>query len=346
MYEPNYQSLSLINFPKFSPLSEISNLNSIRSQSIPTQLLQKAIAINQVPTAFLFTGSNDLEKRQILKYFLPLLLHHSQSSEALENCRSLIEVGNHPDILWIEPSYLHQGNLILKSIACQEQLTFKHSPQIRIEQIREINQFLAYPPLTASVKIVVIENAELMNNNAAHAVLKRLEEPGKATFILLASHAELLLPTICSRCQIIPFKSLSLSEMSKVLQMNGFSQICEHPDILHMAQGSPNQACEIWTAIIKIQEIDSTLLQLSFFNQKLSQLLLAAKMVSQSLDYSSQKWLLSYWQYQFWTTQRNRKKIEILEAAKQKLNRASNQLVWEVCLLKLAEQSGKADAFL
>lgn len=346
MYEPNHQSLSLINFPKFSPFSEISNLNSIKSQSIPTQLLQKAIAINQVTTAFLFTGSNDLEKRQILKYFLPLLLHHSQNSEAVENCRSLIEVGNHPDILWIEPSYLHQGNLILKSSACQQQLTFKHSPQIRIDQIREINQFLAYPPLTASIKIIIIEDAQLMNNNAAHGLLKRLEEPGKATFILLTSHAELLLPTICSRCQIIPFKSLSLSEMSEILQMNGFSQICEHPDILQMAQGSPTQAYEIWNAIIKIQQIDSNLLQLSFFDQKLSQLLLAAKLISQSLDYSSQKLLLSYWQYQFWTTQRNRNKIEILESAKQTLNRASNQLVWEVCLLKLAEQSGKADAFL
>ncbi len=346
MDESNYQSLSLINLSQFSPCSETSLLNSIRSQSIPAQLLQKAIAINQVPTAFLFTGSNDLEKREILKYFLPLLLHHSQSSEAIENCRSLIEVGNHPDILWIEPSYLHQGNLILKSIACQEQLTFKHSPQIRIEQIREINQFLVYPPLIASIKVIIIEDAQLMNNNAAHGLLKRLEEPGKATFILLTSHPELLLPTICSRCQTIPFKSLSLSEMSEVLQMHGFSQICEHPDILQMAQGSPSQACEIWNAIIKIQQIDSTLLQLSFFDQKLSQLLLAAKMISQSLDYLSQKWLLSYWQHQFWTSQRNRKKIEILEAAKQTLHRASNQLVWEVCFLKLVKQSGKADAFL
>ena len=55
-----------------------------------------------------------------------------------------------------------------------------------------------------SYKIVCINYAETMNNNAANALLKTLEEPPQKSILFLISHrADVLLPTIKSRCQIM-----------------------------------------------------------------------------------------------------------------------------------------------
>ncbi len=74
----------------------------------------------------------------------------------------------------------------------------------QIEQIREITNFLSRPPLESSRSVVVIEQADTMTESAANALLKTLEEPGKATLILIAPSPSSLLPTLVSRCQHIP----------------------------------------------------------------------------------------------------------------------------------------------
>jgi DNA polymerase III subunit delta' len=165
-----------------------------------------------------------------------------QETEKADNCLDQIELGNHPDVLWIEPTYIHNDNIIPVSMAVREQLTFKQSPQIRIEQVREIERFLAHLPIAAPRQVVAIEQAELMATKAASALLKTLEEPGQATFILIASNAELLLPTIYSRCSLVPFRSLSYHQMERVLETTGHPEVLKQPELVMMAQGSPGLA--------------------------------------------------------------------------------------------------------
>jgi hypothetical protein len=62
-----------------------------------------------------------------------------------------------------------------------------------------------------------------------------------------------------------------------------------------------------------------------------------AKTITQKLDISTQLWLLDYWQHQLWKAQRNTLIAEILESAKKSLHLAQPQLVFDVCLMKLAE---------
>ncbi|HBE34661.1 MAG TPA: DNA polymerase III subunit delta' [Cyanobacteria bacterium UBA11368] len=310
--------------------------DAIAGQSTAIKLLHRAVSTNNLPNAYLFAGIDGVGKRMTARGFIKALFCHSLPTEKADNCLDQIELGKHPDVLWIEPTYIHNDNIIPVSMAIREQLTFKQPPQIRSEQIREIDRFLAHLPITAPRQVVVIEQVELMATKAASALLKTLEEPGQATFILIASNAELLLPTIRSRCSLVPFRSLSYHQMERVLETTGHQEVLKQPEIVMMAQGSPGRAIASWHYF---QKIDPSFLNPPL-NQSLVNLLATAKTICQKLDLATQQWLLEYWQYQLWKTQKNREISETLSNAKKSLKLAQPQLVWETCLMKLAEIAG------
>ena len=73
---------------------------------------------------------------------------------------------------------------------------------IKIDQIRQLNEFAAQTVQAGSRKVAAIASAHLMNNNAANALLKTLEEPPPNTHILLSTDSwSRLLPTVRSRAQ-------------------------------------------------------------------------------------------------------------------------------------------------
>ncbi len=86
----------------------------------------------------------------------------------------------HPDFRWVVPD----------------------GAEIKIDQVRQINQFAVQTAQSAPRKVVAILDAHLLNQAAANALLKTLEEPPPATHLLLATtNWGRLLPTIRSRCQ-------------------------------------------------------------------------------------------------------------------------------------------------
>ncbi|MEM8768463.1 MAG: hypothetical protein AAGE43_13520 [Pseudomonadota bacterium] len=88
----------------------------------------------------------------------------------------------HPDLKWIEPD----------------------GAVIKVDAIREVAAFATGTRQAAPCKVAVIEAAELMNEAAANALLKTLEEPPPDTYLILASaRPARLLPTVISRCQAI-----------------------------------------------------------------------------------------------------------------------------------------------
>jgi DNA polymerase-3 subunit delta' len=92
----------------------------------------------------------------------------------------------HPDLRWIEPD----GNVI------------------KVDEIRSLAEFAVGTRQSAPRKVAVIERAELMNLNAANALLKTLEEPPPGTHIVLvSSQPGRLLPTIVSRCHAVTLEA-------------------------------------------------------------------------------------------------------------------------------------------
>jgi DNA polymerase-3 subunit delta' len=96
----------------------------------------------------------------------------------------------HPDLRWLAPESARA--------------------QIKIDEIRSINEFAVRTPQISSRKVVVVAQADRMNAHAANALLKTLEEPPGACYLLLTTTALAeLLPTIRSRCQLLPIKPAS-----------------------------------------------------------------------------------------------------------------------------------------
>jgi len=78
--------------------------------------------------------------------------------------------------------------------------------EIKIEKIREIQDFLSYKAYNGGFKSVIVANAQLMNTEAQNCFLKTLEEPkGQTLIFLISSKPDMLLDTIRSRCQQIKF---------------------------------------------------------------------------------------------------------------------------------------------
>jgi DNA polymerase-3 subunit delta' len=109
---------------------------------------------------------------------------------------SWFALGNHPDFRLIVPE-----SLAPESSEEGAETGKKRSEQIRLEQVRELADFLAVGTHRAGFRVILIYPAEAINVNTQNALLKSLEEPTPATvFILVATQPERLLPTVRSRC--------------------------------------------------------------------------------------------------------------------------------------------------
>jgi DNA polymerase-3 subunit delta' len=252
---------------------------------------------------------------------------------------------NHPDVLWVEPSCLHQGKLLTNQEAAELGIKKKAPPQIRIEQIRQISQFLAKPPMLGEQSLVVIDQAQTMPEGAANALLKTLEEPGKATIILIAPTVESLLPTLVSRCQKISFFRLSDEALNQVLINLNYLEIKDNKSILGIAQGSPGQAIDLWK---QLESIDAQLLE-SLIKIPCNAIaaLELAKTIDQQLDNTAQLFLLDYLQYIYWQncydlqSRANCRDLinELERSRKYLLNYVQPRLIWESLLLTLSRKN-------
>ncbi|MDJ0844609.1 DNA polymerase III subunit delta' [Crocosphaera sp.] len=309
----------------------MNHFRQLIGQSAAVTLLEQAITKNRIAPAYLFAGPDGVGRSLGAKCFTQFLLSVGLSSEKQGTVKKRILDGNHPDFYWVEPTYLHQGQLLTAKEAQETGLKRKAPPQVRIEQIRDITQFLGRPPLEASRCVVVIEAAETMTEAAANGLLKTLEEPGKATLILIAPSADSLLPTLVSRCQKIPFYRLSDDNLKTILGRLSYEEIIAHSDIIGLSQGSPGEAIAAW------QQLNTIPFEL---RQKLKTLpenpldaLQLAKEITTALDNNEQLWLINYLQYSSWQRSQNKLLLGKLERAKkQLLSYVQPRLVWD-CLL-------------
>ena len=153
-------------------------------QSYSNRLLDY-IRQNKIPQALLLTGNNGLGKRKLAEYYASILLCENlgDNLEACGECQSckLIASATHPDFLMIEPE--------------------EPGKAIGINVIRGLITRLSLKPQFNGQRIIIIDAADHLNNAAANAFLKCLEEPNERTsFVLIAEKPSLLPITIRSRC--------------------------------------------------------------------------------------------------------------------------------------------------
>ncbi len=154
------------------------------------RLIARAMEQNRLSHAYLVTGPPGSGKRQLIRQCALFLLCNSPIVEsstpgACMACNGCIkfERGVHPDFMELEA----QGRFI------------------RIDQVRVMQKMIAFAPLESKRRVVAIASADRLNVSASNALLKTLEEPPENTHLFLAApSSSRLLPTIVSRCQILP----------------------------------------------------------------------------------------------------------------------------------------------
>lgn len=142
-----------------------------------------------------------------------LLCEHPEQGIACGKCQSCLwmDLGNHLDYRLVVPDALRETlglNSAEDSSAESDEEGEKEgklSNEIRIEQIRQLDEFMTVTTLRGGYRIVVIGPAESFNAASSNAILKILEEPAKDTVFLVFTHAiQKVLPTILSRCRRLP----------------------------------------------------------------------------------------------------------------------------------------------
>lgn len=305
----------------------MSLINPPIGQSMAIAQLEVAITQNRLASAYLFTGFDGIGRKLAAQW-----LSHQ-----------LFQDTSHPDMLWIEPTFTKDGQQYTYSEAEQHGLTAKSRSQIRIEQIRQITTLLQQSPLLASRSLIVIDGAETMTEAAANALLKVLEEPGRATLILIAPTSNHLLPTIRSRCQTIRFKRLTDELVTQVVQKL-CPELIEHPDVIRFAQGSPGRAIAAWK---NAQQIPTAVIHALNWSDRPIWDCLSLSQQIHALDFSLQLWLLNFLQFQSWQQSHCSRIFHQFEQARTYLSQnCQAQLVWDCLLTSLPKTQWQLPAVI
>ena len=176
---------------------------------------------SRMPNAILLRGAQGIGKFDLAMNFAQSLLCDSPLADgmACQSCAAChwFSENNHPDFRLIQSEALNTLDEIEEKTNAK-----KPSKEISVEQIRSLASFTNLSAHRGGYRIVIIHPAEAMNDNAANALLKTLEEPSeKLLFILLTHKPQQLLATILSRCLSLAIHTPSAAVSAEWLRQQG-----------------------------------------------------------------------------------------------------------------------------
>lgn len=169
---------------------------------------------NRLPHALLFVGAEGVGKKCVARALAASILCTGDGAPCgtCESCRQFA-AGTNLNYLELAPET--EG---------------KAKPILRIDRVREAMTRIARKAAgSGGRRVLVMDDAEAMNEPAENSLLKTLEEPaGDVTFILITRARRALLPTILSRCIPISFPLLTADEVAQVLMQKGVEEESAH----------------------------------------------------------------------------------------------------------------------
>ena len=183
---------------------------------------------NHLAHALLLVGADGTGKSDFVEKIATSLLCTSPvDNKACQNCQSCktYHAKANPDYMMIE--------------------LLEDKQQISVDQIRQLSEFINYTRSFNGYRVIVINPIERMNQNAANSLLKSLEEPAANTIILLvATSLGKILPTIKSRCQLLPLATPKKDQALSWLKSQS-PELQQAEERLNMANGQPLTALNI-----------------------------------------------------------------------------------------------------
>lgn len=166
------------------------------------EFLRNSVRKNRISHAYLFSGPEGVGKKLVAIGFAKLI-NCAEGKAENPDCECVscakTEKGLNPDVLVFE---------------------YPGEKTIKVDQIRQdIERLVHLAPYENPYKVFIIDDAQRMNFNAQNAFLKTLEEPPpNSVIILLTTLADLLMPTIRSRCQSVVFQPLEVEQVREFME--------------------------------------------------------------------------------------------------------------------------------
>lgn len=214
-------------------------LKDVIGQDRAISILISTMRRGRIPSAYLFAGESGIGKRftalnlakaincQRERDALSVMRNAPEGFDSCDECFSCrkIDAGTHPDVL----------------------LLVREKNEIIIDEIRAVEDALSFRPYEGRKKVVIVDEADTMNQHAANAFLKTLEEPPEASLlILVAANPDRLPETIRSRCSRVNFVPLSDEVCKSVVQgvsrTSGIEDKKKLDTIVRLSMGRPGLA--------------------------------------------------------------------------------------------------------
>jgi DNA polymerase-3 subunit delta' len=209
------------------------------------EILQRMLRTRRVPNSLLLTGADGIGKREFALETAKAFAcqNRGANGEACDACGACkrAEKFNFPNS---------------KDKDDNEKIFFSEHPDIglirqagkfiTVNQMRELETEANFRPYEAAARFFLIDDAEKMNEAAANALLKTLEEPSPSSHIfLVSSRPAALLPTIRSRCQTLRFAPIEAKQIEGFLESKKQFSITDAELLSKLARGSIGRALEL-----------------------------------------------------------------------------------------------------
>ncbi len=204
----------------------------VRGHDALIESFRRVIRRGRLAHAYLFAGPPGVGKHLFaVELGKTLLCEAPGAAERLDACDTCpsclqIEADTHPDFFRVHrPAEAHEFPIAL---------------------MRELCQRFSLKPARGRGKVVVLDDADDLNDESANCFLKTLEEPpARSVLILIGTSADRQLPTIVSRCQVVNFAPLPASDVVAMLKADGIKDEAMLARLVRAGAGSPGMAREL-----------------------------------------------------------------------------------------------------
>ena len=195
--------------------------------------ISSAVQADAVSHAYILNGEKGSGKKLLANLFAMSLQCQNREADGdacgkCQSCKQAVS-GNQPDII---------------------RVVHEKPTTISVDDIREqVNNDIVIKPYSSRYKVYIIAEADLMTVQAQNALLKTLEEPpAYAVIFLLTENAEVLLPTIRSRCVMLKLRNIKDKLVKKYLMEQMEIPDYKADDCVAFAQGNMGKAIKLATS--------------------------------------------------------------------------------------------------
>lgn len=204
------------------------NFADVLGQGPIKEVMGRAVRSGRPAQAYILAGPAGMGKGALSLAFARAL-NCRQPADGVEPCGACpscrqIAAGSHPDVRQVEPA----------------------GSTLKLDLVREVLRDAYLRPFSGRFKFFLLHQADRLSDEAASSLLKVLEEPpGYAVFLLLTAHPGALLPTIRSRCQLLPLRPVPEEEMVAWLRGQAGLEEAEARFLARWTRGNPGLARDL-----------------------------------------------------------------------------------------------------